>query len=133
MPILRRLGGNLIRRFRIPGGIEVERSQGTSEDDDGNLVEATPQNILIDHVAGHPVQGRELLRLAEGDRTREVYVFFTPCPLFTADVASGKQADVVLFQGQGDTSKRRYVVRTSENWLLQAGHYRSFAVKEEST
>lgn len=57
-----------------------------------------------------PASGRDLLRLEEGQRTRETITVFTPDDLRTADEAAGTPADRIEWQGS------LYEVQLVENW-----------------
>jgi hypothetical protein len=114
------------------GSIAIERRTNASFDTDGNAVRGTIEIRNISPAVVHIATGRDLLRLPEGDRTSEVLLIFTQQRLRTARVASGQEADVVLYQSQPDETSR-YVIRTSEDWIRQSGHYRSLAVKREGS
>lgn len=57
-----------------------------------------------------PASGRDLLRLEEGQRTRETITVFTPDDLRTTDEATGTPADRIEWQGS------TYEVQVVENW-----------------
>lgn len=114
------------------GAISVERRNDASFDSDGNPVRGRAEIRNVSPAVVHIATGRELLRLPEGDRTREVLRIFTQTRLRTAQVASGREAEVVLYRSQNDETGR-YVVTVSEDWLAQSGHYRCLAVKQEGS
>lgn len=112
------------------GSISIERRSGAFFDIDGNPVRGSAVTIAISPAVVHVAGGRDLLRLPEGDRTREVIIVFTKLRLRTGLEASGKEADVVVYGSQDAVS--RYVVRTSEDWIGASGHYKCLAVREEA-
>lgn len=131
VPVLRSLR-RVVKRFAIPGGIQVERRSDASEDADGNPVSGTPRTFTIDPAAVHPTRGRDILMLPEGDRTAASIVVFTHDRLRTALEGTREEADVVLYTPGGD-KVRRYRVIIAEDWVVQTGNYRSIAVKEEES
>lgn len=114
------------------GPISIERRSDASFDSDGNPKRGRLEIRTVSPAIVHIATGRDLLRLPEGDRTSEVLLIFTQVQLRTARIASGKEADVVVYRSQTE-EPRRYVVRTSEDWLKQTGHFRSLAVKREGS
>ncbi len=113
------------------GSISIERRSGSSIDSDGNPIRGILLRRTIDPAVVHVASGRELLRLPEGDRVREVITVITQTRLRTAQAGGGKEADVVLYSSQPD-ELGRYVVRVSEDWDGASGHYSCLAVRRES-
>lgn len=73
-----------------------------------------------------PVSGREVLRLPEGLRTREVVVAFSMSELRAADEVAGTQPDRLVWRGS------TYEVQSVEHWPVVGGHYRAVAVRVEA-
>lgn len=127
MAILPGLAG-VVDAFALPGGISIERT--TSDVVDGYPTASAPVVSAISPAVVHIASGRDLLKLVEGDRTKEAIAVFTKVRLRTALEGSNEMPDVVLYTSQG--VQRRYVVKVSEDWIEQSGHYRCLCVKEEN-
>jgi hypothetical protein len=76
-----------------------------------------------------PLTGRELDRLPEGLRAREVRELYTVEKLFTADTAkeSGQPPDDVELDGM------LWEVQTLEDWNTLAGYFRAVVARKEQT
>jgi hypothetical protein len=111
------------------GSVSIERRSGAFYDSDGNSQRGAAVTFAVAPAVVHVATGRDLLRLPEGDRTREVIIVFTKTRLRTGLEASGKEADVVVYGSQDAVS--RYVVRTSEDWIGASNHYKCLAVRKE--
>lgn len=132
MPILANLAG-AINAFKLPGGITIERftsdvdSEGYPiEDAGGSTVIPFPTAVVWQ------VTGRDLLKLTEGDSTKEVIGVIVPSRLRTAKEGSDEMADIVLYTPEGEAVENRYVVKTAEDWIAQSGHYRCFCFREQT-
>lgn len=127
---------SVVTRLGIPGGIAVERRDGASIDGRGNPVRGTLTNFTADPAVIQPASGRDLLRLNEGDRSKETILVHTHAILRTAREASGQEADVVLFTEPTPTGagilEGRYTVATAADWQQVAGFSRVLAIKQES-
>lgn len=130
MPILGSLA-SVVDSFALPGGISIERR--TSSIVNGYHGNATVSVIAISPATVHPLVGRALLSLDEGDRTKETIQIFTRARLRTGLEGSGDLPDTVLYTPQGEAVQRRYVVKVSEDWAAQSGHYRAIATREETS
>jgi len=126
MAILSTLAG-VIDSFALPGGITIERA--TAAYNDGFRSAGTPTSIPVAPAVVHALVGRELLILPEGDRTKEHIKVFTKVRLQTALEGAGEQPDVILYTPEGEAVERRYIVKISEDWIAQSGHYRCIAVR----
>lgn len=106
------------------GELEVERAQREVTIVNGNATVDPPDTFLITANIQHATP-RDLLRLPENDRTREVALVFTKVALEVGSPTTGKMGDVIRWCG------RRYEVIRRENWLEQSGHFRCWAAKIE--
>jgi hypothetical protein len=70
-----------------------------------------------------PTNGRDLLRLPEGLRTKQLLSVWTDTPLRTADAPSGPKADVITYQG------RQFQVETVLDWA-ESGEYNKVIVSK---
>lgn len=120
-----------INAFKLPGGISIERFTA-DVDTKGYPATGAPTVILIPTAVVWQLSGRELLKLSEGDQTKESIGVIVPLRLRTALEGSDEMPDVVLYTPEGESVERRYVVRTAEDWIAQSGHYRCFCVRELS-
>lgn len=75
------------------------------------------------------ISGRELDRLPEGMRAREVRELYCVEKLFTADTAqeSGQPPDDVEIDGS------LWQVQTAEDWNTLAGYFRAVVARKENT
>ncbi len=73
-----------------------------------------------------PLTGEELLRLPEGERTRERIVVFTARRLKTATQAEAASADRVEYQGN------QFEVESVESWNERFSYFRCIAAKIEA-
>lgn len=73
-----------------------------------------------------PIKGQELLKLPEGQRTKEGIKVYTKDPLKTADDTEKTSADILCLRGKD------YEVQDVQQWhSVDLPHYRSLAVKIE--
>lgn len=130
MPVLASLPG--VINSLSTGAITVERF--TSDvDSEGYPIEAgAPAVINIAKAVVWQVTGRDLLKLTEGDSTKEVIGVIVPIRLRTALEGTDEMADVVLYTPAGEAVQRRYVTKTAEDWIAQSGHYRCFCFREQT-
>lgn len=70
-----------------------------------------------------PLTGRELMRLPEGERTRERMVVFTADALHTQ--SDDHAGDEIIIDGDV------WEVERVENWSTLGGYWRSFVVRRE--
>lgn len=135
MTVLPGLNG-VIRSFgaRMPA-LEVERRDGATYDQRGIYQEGTKTVLKIKPAVVQPATERQLLRLPEGDRSKETITIHTIEQLRTARAGSGQEADIVLFREptpvSGGILKGRYVVVLAGDWQLVAGFTSSMAQKIE--
>lgn len=130
MPILSSLAG-VINAFALPGGITIERFTSDVDVDGYPIESGAPTVIAFPKAVVWQVTGRDLLKLTEGDSTKEVIGVIVPARLRVAREGSDEMSDVVLYTPEGE-SEQRYVVKTAENWKAQSGHFRCFCFREQS-
>lgn len=106
------------------GDIVVERASSAVTFVNGNAVVPAGGTITIVAVV-QVASPRDLLRLPENDRTREIVIIFTKEALEVSSPTTGLMGDVVQYGG------RRYEVIRREDWLVQSGHFRCWAAKIE--
>lgn len=106
------------------GEVVVERAVRPIGFVNGNAVVDTPDPITIDANV-QPASPRDLMRLPENDRTREIVIVFTKEALEVSSPTTGKMGDVVRY------ADRRFEVIRREDWLVQSGHFRCWAAKIE--
>lgn len=103
------------------GTYTVTRASGVGTYVDGVFVPASTSTV--DVVAGvYPLTGRELQRLPEGLRTKELRQVFTVDPLLVS--APEQRPDVVSIQGA------TWQVETVEDWEPAGNFYRNIVSKE---
>jgi hypothetical protein len=83
----------------------------------GRYTEGTPTTFEISAVV-QPLGGRELLRLPEGEKTRERLVVFTTTPLFSGDVPDKLSIGADTWQ-----------VENVEDWQAHGGFLKATVVK----
>ena len=106
------------------GTYQVTRFAADSYDAEGRLVKGAGSAVQV--VASvQPVNGRDLLRLPEGLRTKELRALFATSALQTANEVAGTRADQVLIGA--DT----YEVQTVEDWSTSGGFWKAIAAKVE--
>jgi hypothetical protein len=92
----------------------------------GKRVAGTTSALTIEALV-HPVAGRELQRLPEGLRSREVISIFSKTELRTVQVVAGAEtaceADSIRYQG------RDYEIQVVEPWDETGGFFRYYASK----
>ena len=122
---------DVITSFALPGGAQVERRMSTGRDEFGEDEPTVVTTLSLDPVVIQPLEGRDLLKVPEGDRDRERILIHSCERLRTAQGGSDKAADVVLYDPTGEGEIFRYIVETAEPWVRQAGMWRCRARKEE--
>ena len=85
----------------------VERRSGSYVD--GRWVAGAPERFSV-LASVQPLGGASLLRLSEGQRSREQIVVFTETALRIADASTAIPADLVTWRGH------QYEVQTVEGW-----------------
>ena len=98
--------GALIARFGKP--LTVTRYAAGSYSN-GNYVNGATSTFSI-IMSVQPINGRELIYLPEGQRTRQFLTGYTETLLQTANQEAGTKADVVAYNG------RNYEVQRVEYW-----------------
>lgn len=135
MPILNHLRG-VVTSLGIPGGIKFERRDGATIDSRGNHVRGPVTEFQACPAVVQPASGRDLLRLPEGDRSKEVILIHAHATLRTARESSGQEADVAIFDEPTPTPAGtlvgRYTVATAADWQQVGGFTRALAIKQES-
>lgn len=135
MVVLNHLNG-VIQSLGIPGGIAVERRDDATTDARRNAVPGALTVFQSDPATVQPASGRDLLRLDDGDRSKEVILVHSKVTLRTARESSGQQADVILFTEPTPTPagilQGRYTVATAADWQAVGDFTRVLAIKQES-
>ena len=81
------------------GPLELERRTDPAQNVRGGYdKDAAPTLIEVDPVVWHTLEGRDLNRVPEGDRTKEIRTFHSTIRFFIAD--GGQAADVILCGGR---------------------------------
>lgn len=117
-----RLAGAIARL----GGAPLAVTRGTAGTLAAGVFTAGATTQLTLTAMVQPVSGRDLLRLPEGLRTRELVAVFTPTALRTTDEHAGTPADRFTWQG------RTYEVQLVEEWSHLGGYRRAVAAKVEA-
>ena len=124
-----------IDRLALPFGVTVERRGGATVDGRGNAVHGPVTIIILRPVNIQPSSGRDLLRLVDGDRSKETIKIYAKVVLRTARAGSGQEADVLLFPEPTPTPAGtlfgRYTVKTAEDWQHAGAYTKAIAVKQE--
>lgn len=108
--------------FAVPGGITVrQREPGTSVD--GRYVEADPAETHGVQASVQPSPQEDLELLPEGARSSKAITIWTPFALRTAEQATGRPADQVVYGGE------TYQVHHVRDWEVMAGYTRAVAVR----
>lgn len=115
--------------FAIPGGIKVERRSSTGVDADGDPSPGPLQRFTVEPAIVQPATSRELLRLPEGDRSKETILVHTKRRLRTSLESKGLGADVIEYRPGSRTL--RYVVVFAGDWEIMGGFFTCLATKEE--
>ena len=114
---------SLIDDFNV-GPLTVERRDPPVANQFHGYDPATPaEQIVLDEVAAHNVEGRDLLQVPEADRNTEVVQFYTKVRLHVAD--DGRIADIVNYRD------RRYRIVRVRDFELQGEVYCAFGALEE--
>ena len=117
---------SLIDNFKTDT-VKVVRNTGSGgmSDIDGFYVDGKKESFTIDIVA-RPASGKDLLRLTEGQRTKEVIRIYSKERLFTARDSLSKVADCVEYRGC-----TYQVSNVSDNTVTDLNHFKSLATKVE--
>jgi hypothetical protein len=111
----------------LSGGVVVTVARrATGSLAQGRYTPASPTTFTIPDAVVSPATGRDLLRLPEGVRTREVLAILSTVELRTANEHAATPADVVTYKG------RAYEVQTVEDWTDNGGFWRALAAKVEA-
>lgn len=112
---------------RLSGGttLTVTRRAAPTTDGRGRVVAGAASTFAI-AASVQPVSGRDLLRLPEGLRTRELVAVFTSGALRTNDDATRAPPDTFAWQGA------TYQVEKLEDWGPVGGYVKAIAAKVES-
>jgi hypothetical protein len=93
----------------------------------GRTSPATLQAAVSFRASIQPMNGRELLVLPEGERTREYIKLYTDTQLNMADPVTGAKGDLVSYKG------RTWEVTQSNDWNLNDyAHFKFLAVVVEA-
>ena len=109
-----------IRRLARASYTVTRFAQGAYEN--GRFVRGAPTQFTIRALI-QPTRGQDLLRLPEGERTRELVTIYTTDELHTANAPGGAAADRVTWRGE------TYEVQGVERWDEIAGFWKAIAAK----
>lgn len=113
------LGADVILEFAEPTTVERGGAPAIAQ---GRATPAVPVQLQI-RACIQPTNGRDLLLLEEGARTRQAITIYTPDLIRTLDDATGTPPDVVLYAGE------RFQVHTVQDWSTLGGFYKGIAIK----
>jgi len=119
---------SVIDVFAHPGGIVIERHTSTIVDGYPSG-DGSPTLIPVPIASVQIVEGRDLLVLEEGDRTKEVIRVSCKVVIRTAKAGTTEQADIVRYIPGGEGGTIRYVTKKSEDLISQSGHYTVWCVR----
>lgn len=120
---------DVVRSLGTPGSVTLERADGVTTNDEGGAVRSGITLRVLEPTVVHPISGRDLNRMPEGTRTREIIVVHVNEPLRTS-VEHGVLADVLIHKPAFDAEPSRYIVNTVENWGHVSNSWRAFASRE---
>lgn len=121
----------LVDVFNI-GPLTVDRRGSKTLNKYGAWETPPPTTFVIDPVAAHPISGKDLDRVPEADRTKEVVEFYGRVASFPAGVEGfyvagpGRLPDVILYRG------RRYRVVQAQDYFLQGDVWLAFGEREDA-
>jgi len=117
---------SLINEFKTDT-VNVLRNSGSGgySDTNGMYIEGKKESLKFDVVV-RPASGKDLLRLPEGQRTKEVIRIYSKERLFTAQDSLSKVADCVEYRGC-----TYQVDNVSDNTSTDLNHFKSLATKVE--
>ena len=118
--------------FAIAGGVDMERRTLQSRNALGESVPPAVAIMLLDPVIIYALVGAELEKLVEGDREKEHLRFYAVQKVLTARGGTSQAADVLLWDPELGGNNSRYRVITSENHMVNSGHWRGVAKKVEA-
>lgn len=102
------------------GSYTVTRSAPGSTGSDGRWVAGATSPLTI-MASVQPLNGRDLLRLPEGERTTERVKVYSPMQLFVP--GAGQDADVITVAGI------QYQIETAEQWGANGAYWKMIARK----
>ena len=118
-----------IAALATPGSVTLERSNGSTTNDEGGSVRLPPTLRVLPPNVVHPISGSDRNLMPEGTRTRETIVTYATEPLRTSR-EFGQLADVLIHKPSRESVANRYIVNTVENWGHVSDHWRVFASRE---
>lgn len=117
---LPRLGGS-VRRLASSSALVVTRgSVGTTAN---GRYSPGPTSTLTIAGSVQPLNGKDLLRLPEGMRTRDLLAVFTETELRVVDAGAGTPPDVLTINGAA------YEVEKVERWAELGGYWKAIVAK----
>ena len=114
----------IVDSLGIAGNVEFERATGSITWTNGDPIDPG-YNVISMRAIVQPATPRELMRLPEGDRTRETMLVHTKSQLVTTTVKDKKLADRMRYDS------RTWEIVRCEDWSRQGNFWRSFAQKIE--
>lgn len=115
----------VVQTFAVPDGVDIIRRTAGSRVD-GIYTPASGTTIHLDPVVVYPATGRVLRRNPQL-RSGETVVVIANVPLYTLDEQSGRDADVLTWDGL------TYEAHTVESWGPNANYWRGLFVKVVTT
>lgn len=108
------------------GTYAVTRRAAPSYDATTGLASAGSTSSLSILASVQPLGGRDLLRLPEGERSRQWVAVFTATALRVADAPNGQMADLVSYRGE------QHEVQSVEQWDESGNFFKAIAVKVQT-
>lgn len=110
----------------------MRRFESAGANEFGEDAPPTYSTFRLDPVVIQPLEGRDLLRLPEGDRDRERVLIHACQQLRTSRGGSEIEADRILYDPTRSGEAFEYMVEKAEPWLVQAGMWRCRALRLET-
>ena len=112
-----------IKVLGAPDSISVrDYDAGSYSTTTGKWVQGTSTDTLVEAIV-QPASLKDTEQLPENERTKEVIMVFTKVPLFTSDVTTAEESNIITWQG------RDYKVMKIDDWSVQAGYAKHLATR----
>jgi len=111
----------VVKRFALTADLMIERFGGGAYVD-GRWVNEQPTQVALTANV-QPAGGRQLMRLPEGDRTRDNITVWSTSELRPVARAQGKPGDLVLWNGE------RYEVIQLNDWSANGDYWEATCAK----